>query len=83
MMLPSLRQSKCGVTVVDEHTLERLELKLAYLERANHDLSDVVYRLQRELDDLRARLMSLSTRFAESAHQQRPYSEEEERPPHY
>jgi SlyX protein len=64
-------------------SLERLELKLAYLERANHELSDVVYRQQRELDELRARLTVFNTRFDELAPQQRGYTDEEERPPHY
>lgn len=64
-------------------SLERLELKIAYLERANHELSDVVYRQQRELEELRARLIALAHRFDEAMHQQRPYTDEEERPPHY
>lgn len=62
--------------------LERLELKISYLERANHDLSDVVYRQQRELDELRAKLIAFSGRFDELT-QQRAYIDEEERPPHY
>jgi SlyX protein len=70
------------VTAMDNELLERFELKLAYLERANHELSDVVYRQQRELNELRARMQALSLRLAESSHQ-RPYSHEEERPPHY
>ncbi|MGE0189313.1 MAG: SlyX family protein [Steroidobacteraceae bacterium] len=68
---------------MDNELLERLELKLAYLERASHELSDVVYRQQRELNELRARVQALSTRVAESSQQQHPYNEEEERPPHY
>ncbi len=66
---------------MNEELLERLEMKLAYLERANHELSDVVYRQQRELAELRARFAALVQRFDEVAHQQQPYSEE--RPPHY
>ena len=72
---------------MNPEVVERLELKVAYLERANHELSDVVYRQQRELDDLRARLAALSTymgtRFNELASHQPPYTDEEERPPHY
>ncbi len=63
--------------------LEQLELKIAYLERANADLSDVVYRQQRELDELRARMGAFASRFDELSGQQRAYTEEEERPPHY
>ena len=67
---------------MNNELLERLELKIAYLERANHDLSDVVYRQQRELDELRAKLTAFAGRFEELT-QQRPYVDEEERPPHY
>ena len=37
-----------------EH-LERLEFRLAHLERAIQELSDVLYRQQREIDALRDR----------------------------
>lgn len=63
--------------------VERIELKIAYLERANHELSDVVYRQQQEITDLRLRINMLMGRFEELRHAPRPYSEEEERPPHY
>jgi uncharacterized coiled-coil protein SlyX len=68
---------------MNHEMLERLELKIAYLERANHELSDVVYRQQRELEELRARLIALAHRLDEATHLQRPCSEDEERPPHY
>lgn len=67
---------------MNQERLEHLELKVAYLERANHELSDVVYRQQRELEDLRMRLINLASRLSEASGQ-RVYSEEEERPPHY
>jgi SlyX protein len=66
-----------------QELLERLELKIAYLERANHELSDVVYRQQRELDELNARMVAFANRFAELSHQPRAYTQDEERPPHY
>ena len=40
--------------------IERIELKIAYLERANNDLSEVVYRQQQEIDALRAELTVLN-----------------------
>jgi len=67
---------------MNETLFEHLELKIAYLERANHDLSDVVYRQQRELDELRVKLTIFAGRFYELTHQ-RAYTDEEERPPHY
>ena len=65
--------------------LERLETKIAYLESANAELSDVVYSQRKELDDLKARLTALSARL-DSAQPEgggRPYTLEEEKPPHY
>jgi SlyX protein len=40
--------------VADER-IERLEFKVAHLEQALQELSDVLYRQQRELDALRER----------------------------
>jgi SlyX protein len=62
---------------------DRLELRIAYLERANTDLSDVVYRQQQEIDALRLQLASLLARFDADRSEQTQYSPEEERPPHY
>ena len=39
--------------------LERLELKIAYLERANQELSDVVFRQQQELRALSEQIIAL------------------------
>jgi SlyX protein len=39
--------------------IEALEFKVAHLERALQELSDVMYRQQRELDALRDRSQSL------------------------
>lgn len=40
---------------MSEDGVERLEFKMAHLEKAVQELSDVVYRQQRELDALRER----------------------------
>jgi SlyX protein len=66
-------------------TLERLETKIAFLESANAELSDVVYRQKKEIDELRARLGVLAQRFdaAQAENASRPYTLEEEKPPHY
>ena len=65
-------------------TLERIETKIAFLESANAELSDVVYRQRKEIDELKARLSALSARLdAGPGEGSRPYTLEEEKPPHY
>ena len=68
---------------MDQETVERLEIKLAFLERANAELSDVVYRQHKELEALRESVRALGEKL-----DSRPSSEpvrrpEDERPPHY
>lgn len=63
--------------------IERIELKIAYLERANNDLSEVVYRQQQEIDALRAELAALNGKMAAAMTEQTIYTAEQERPPHY
>ena len=66
-----------------EEIVERIELKIAYLERANLELSDVVYRQQRELAVLTARLSAALDRIEALQQPQPQYTQEEEKPPHY
>ena len=64
--------------------VERLESKIAFLERANNELSDVVYRQHREIQALRARIDALAERFdsiTTTTDERR--TPEDERPPHY
>jgi SlyX protein len=69
---------------VKDDVFERIEMKIAYLERANNDLSDVVYRQQQELAALTERLAQLAGRLdAIKGEQGSSYTLEEERPPHY
>jgi SlyX protein len=63
--------------------LEQVELKIAYLERANTELSDVVYRQQQEIEELRARLRALAERVDAIKAGATTYTTEQERPPHY
>jgi uncharacterized coiled-coil protein SlyX len=65
-------------------TLEQIEIKIAFLERANAELSDVVYELRKEIDSLQARLAGVTARMdAGQGPAERAYSLEEEKPPHY
>lgn len=63
--------------------LEQIETKIAFLERANAELSDVVYRQHREIEALREQIATLAARVeaAQADPQVRP--PEEEIPPHY
>lgn len=67
-----------------DEALEGIEVRIAFLERANQELSDVVFRQRQELDALHAQLGTLAARIdAAAAQDERPYSLEEEKPPHY
>ncbi len=70
------------MTLSDE-AVERLELKLAFLERANQELSDVVYRQQQEIDALRLQIRELIDRIEADRDEPTKYTAEQERPPHY
>ena len=63
--------------------IERLEMKIAYLERANNELSDVVYRQQREIQGLRAKMDTLADRVSAMPAADEGRTPEDERPPHY
>jgi SlyX protein len=73
-----------GYTVeMNSDALERLETKIAFLESANVDLSDVVYRQSREIQALRARLDALAQRVEAAQTPETVRTPAEERPPHY
>ena len=62
---------------------ERVEVRMAFLEQANAELSDVVYRLRQELEALRAELVTLTQRWEAAQSTPTPYTAEQEKPPHY
>jgi SlyX protein len=68
---------------MNDDTLERLETKIAFLERAIIELSDEVYRQRQELDALRARVAGLERRVAATASEAEDDSARDQRPPHY
>jgi SlyX protein len=67
---------------MDSEALEQIQSKIAFLERANTELSDVVFRQQQEIQALAARLKEVSARLqtVQSGDDQRT---PDERPPHY
>jgi SlyX protein len=63
--------------------LEQVEIRIAYLEQANTELSDVVYRQRQELQALRAEFATLTQRWEASQGALTAYTAEQEKPPHY
>ena len=65
------------------HTLEQIETKIAFLESANAELSDVVFRQHREIETLRAQIAALAARIDAAQSDAGVRTPEDERPPHY
>lgn len=63
--------------------LEQLEMKLAFLEQANTELSDELFRQRREIEELRERISTLTGRLEAAQSQPTAYTPEQEKPPHY
>jgi uncharacterized coiled-coil protein SlyX len=70
--------------VMNDETLEQLQTKIAFLERAATELSDVVFRQQLEIQALGVQLKALSDRVAGAGQaDDGPRPPDHERPPHY
>ena len=70
--------------IVNTEGLEQIETKIAFLERANAELSDVVFSQQRSIESLRDQIAALALRMQASHESDAiPARLEEERPPHY
>jgi len=63
--------------------LEQIQTKIAFLERANTDLSDVVFRQQREIQALAAKIQEISERLRAAESGETARAAQDERPPHY
>lgn len=63
--------------------LEQIESRMAWLEQANSELSDTVYRQQQEIKSLRADLGTLLQRMEAAQAQTTTWTPQEEKPPHY
>jgi uncharacterized coiled-coil protein SlyX len=68
---------------MDSEILELLQTKIAFLERANAELSDVVFRQHQELQALAAQMRALAERLVAGQSVDRARAPEDERPPHY
>jgi SlyX protein len=68
---------------MNDETLEQIQTKIAFLERAASELSDVVFRQHREIQALEVKLKALSERLSSVQAEDNARSPEQERPPHY
>jgi SlyX protein len=68
---------------MNDETLEQIQTKISFLERANTDLSDVVFLQQQEIRALSARLKEVLERLDSAQGEERQRTAEDERPPHY
>ena len=66
-----------------DDTLEQIQTKIAFLERAASELIDVVFRQHREIQTLEAKIKELSERLNAVQSDQGTRPAEQERPPHY
>jgi SlyX protein len=68
---------------MDQESLEQIQTRIAFLERANAELGEVVFQQQKEIQSLTARIREVLQRLEAAHSAQEERSAEEERPPHY
>ena len=78
---PSNSSQGKSSTLIEQ--VNTLELKVAYHERLNQDLSDQVYQLHKEVDRLKALVSSLKEQFQQGNKSQLNIGPADESPPHY
>ena len=64
-------------------SLEELQSKIAYLEQAIAELSDVVFRQHKEIQVLEVQLNAVRERLDSARSVEATRTAEQERPPHY
>ena len=69
---------------MNDEALEQIQTKIAYLERAAAELSDVLFRQHREIQDLTAKLEAVIQRLDNGQADDGPRpAQQQEIPPHY
>jgi uncharacterized coiled-coil protein SlyX len=68
---------------MNDEMLEEIQTKIAFLERAATELSDVVFRQHKEIQALEAKLKAVTDRLSGAQSDESPRPPEQERPPHY
>ena len=79
----TLRVRSPEASRLNEETLEQIQTKIAFLERAVSELSDVLFRQHGEIQALEAKLKALAERLSGAQSDETPRPPEQERPPHY
>jgi uncharacterized coiled-coil protein SlyX len=68
---------------MNDETLEQIQTKIAFLERATSELSDVMFRQHREIQALEAKLKAVLDRLSGTQLDESPRPPDHEKPPHY
>jgi len=68
---------------MSDESLEQIQSKIAYLERATTELSDVVFRQHKDIKLLEAQIKALRDRLTGPQFEETLRTPEQERPPHY
>jgi uncharacterized coiled-coil protein SlyX len=68
---------------MNDETLEQIQTKIAFLERAASELSDALYRQHKEIQALEAKLKAVLDRLSGAQADESPRPPDQERPPHY
>jgi SlyX protein len=79
----SISDSSCYTSRMNADTLEQIQTKIAFLERAASELSDMVFRQHQEIQVLEAKVKALSDRLISRQSDENAGMPEQERPPHY
>jgi uncharacterized coiled-coil protein SlyX len=69
---------------MNDEALEQIQTKIAFLERASAELSDVLFRQHQEIRAVEAKLKAITDRLSGAqSDDDGPRLPEQERPPHY
>jgi uncharacterized coiled-coil protein SlyX len=68
---------------MNDETLEQIQTKIAFLERATSELSDVMFRQHQEIQALEAKLKAVLDRLSGAQLDENPRPPDHEKPPHY
>ena len=68
---------------MNDEALEQIQTKIAFLERATSELSDVVFRQHGEIQALEAKLKAVADRLSGAQSDEAPRPPDHEKPPHY